>query len=238
MGDDLYANYVTTHYARAHSSDFGRVARGYGAVYYDALPDEKDAPILDLGCGMGEFLAFLESRGYTAAEGAELSPESAEAARSRVASTVHLVEDPLAFLAERPGRYRMITMNYVIEHLPKASVVPTLQAVRAALAPGGTLFVTTDNPAPLGGLLSRYNDFTHEWIFTELSLQQVLDLAGFEGVRLVPPRRAPARSLRNVAGRAAFRAWTSVLKLIYFLEKPGDYRPRIFDSPLAAQARR
>lgn len=234
----VYERYVSTHYARAHAGSFERVAAGYGAVYYDVLPDDLQAPILDFGCGLGEFLAFLAGRGYTRCEGMEVGPEQVAAARARVEAPVHLVEDPLAFLAERPDRYALIAMNYTIEHLPKSQVVPTLKALRAALRPGGSLVVTTDNPNRLSGLLCRYNDFTHEWIYTELSLQQVLDQAGFEGVRLIPPRRPPARSLRSVAGRLAFRAWVGVLKLIYFIERPGDYRPTIFDAPLAAEARR
>lgn len=233
---DHYDRYLTTHYSRAHSSDFSRVAQGYAAVYYDVLPEDHSAPILDMGCGMGEFLRFLEARGYTAAEGLELSAEAAETARGRLRSPVHQTPDALAFLAARPGHYRLITMNYVIEHLPKPLVVPTLQAVLGALQPGGSLFVTTDNAARMSGLLARYNDFTHEWIYTELSLNQVMDLAGFERFRLVPPRPPRARSLRSVVGRAALEVWKAGLRLAYFLERPGYYRPRILDSPLAAEA--
>lgn len=234
---DAYQSYLTTHYKRAHAADFERVSRGYEAVYYDCLPDDPGAPILDLGCGMGEFLHFLEQRGYSACEGVEVGAEQAAEAARRVKSEVHRVEDPLAFLAARPGRYRLIAMNYVIEHVPKPQVVPLLKAVRAALEPGGALVLTTDNAARFTGLLARYNDFTHEWIYTELSLNQVTDLAGFTRFRLLPPSRPPCRTLRSLVGRTLYQGWTGVLRLIHFLERPGDHRPRVLDTPLAAEVR-
>ena len=46
------------------------------------LPTRKDAAILDLGCGYGKFLYFLQNEGYTETRGIDLNPQQLEVARS------------------------------------------------------------------------------------------------------------------------------------------------------------
>ena len=42
------------------------------------LPEDKGAAILDVGCGRGEFLRFLQVEGYVNCEGIDLAEEQVE----------------------------------------------------------------------------------------------------------------------------------------------------------------
>ena len=50
--------------------------------YIPLLPTDRDAKILDAGCGRGNFLSFLQRNGYTRGSGVDRSPESVRAARA------------------------------------------------------------------------------------------------------------------------------------------------------------
>jgi len=122
----------------------------------DALtprPADGSAPrVLDVGCGTGFLLERLAQRGF-AGVGVDLSPESVAIARRRLAEIG--ADDRLTATVgsayEPPeGPFELITLTDVLEHLedPRAC----LRALRAQLAPGGLLVVSTPNRASLSGL--------------------------------------------------------------------------------------
>ncbi|MCX7704381.1 MAG: class I SAM-dependent methyltransferase [Planctomycetota bacterium] len=48
--------------------------------YLPHLPKDKNAKILELGCGYGAFLLFLKQQGYTNLIGVDISPQQVETA--------------------------------------------------------------------------------------------------------------------------------------------------------------
>jgi SAM-dependent methyltransferase len=96
--------------------------------------------------------------------------------------------DGFEFLKDRHRTYDLITLCDVIEHVPREKVLPLLRLVYVALRPGGALYVRTPNMASLLASYSRYLDFTHLTGFTEFSLTQVLEAAGFACAHLTPDR--------------------------------------------------
>ena len=151
------------------------------------LPREKNARILDFGCGYGHMLLSLWCAGYHQLEGVELDQGQYEAAVRAAAGRcrIHLA-DGVEFLAERTDTYELIVLCDVIEHLEPGQVPEVLRRVHKALRRGGTVYVRTPNMSSLLGAYSRYLDFTHRCGFTEYSLIQVLDNAGFEDITLQP----------------------------------------------------
>ncbi|MEW6544182.1 MAG: class I SAM-dependent methyltransferase [Nitrospirota bacterium] len=231
-----FDRYSETFFEELHRGvDFDLTAKGYEEYYYDCLPEDREAPVLDVGCGAGHFLKFLETKGYRRAEGLDLSPQQVEEARRHVACPVH-VGEAAKFLAERPGHYAAITINDVLEHVPKDRAVPFLATLRNGLRPGGVLVVNVPSAAGLTTAYVRYNDFTHELVFTELSLQQVLLMAGFRSVRFVPERWPLKFTPRHLAYRLVRWVWYRLLKLIYFVEMPGGRLPSHWQVRLVAVA--
>src|SRR4028118_2116422 len=54
--------------------------RQFQAWWGDVLPKDQSKPILDLGCGWGGFLAFLQTQGYTNLTGVDSSAQQVEIA--------------------------------------------------------------------------------------------------------------------------------------------------------------
>jgi 2-polyprenyl-3-methyl-5-hydroxy-6-metoxy-1,4-benzoquinol methylase len=189
---ERYQQYAS-HYARSgnHAPDWHAAGESPErfARRSEWLPQDKNARILDIGCGWGNLLMSLWCAGYRRLEGIDLSPEQAaignHSAEGRV--LIHC-GDGGEFLSGRRSEYDLITLVSVIEHIPTNDVVPFLTQVRLALAPGGRIVLYAPNMANLTSAWIQFSDVTHATGFTELSIQQVLDQAGFEDHRFVTSR--------------------------------------------------
>ncbi len=234
--DSLFDRYSETLVDELHSSiDFEQTARGYGEYYYDCLPEDREVPILDVGCGTGLFLHFLEIQGYKSAEGLELSAQQAARAQGHVAFPVH-VGHAATFLQKRLESYAAITLNDVLEHIPKSQTVSFLQTLKKGLRCDGVLVVNVPCVAGLTTNFVRYNDFTHELVFTEMSLRQVLLMAGFRDIRFVPQHCVFKWTPRHVGYRVARWLWFRLVHLIYVIEMPGCKLPSHWQTRLVAVA--
>jgi len=172
-------------------------------------PDRK-AALLDLGCGQGHFLKYLDRQGYANLTGVDISPEQCRLAKAAVPSAALLEMNLFEFLADKTNGFDCISALDVIEHLEKTSVVGFLRAVHRALKPGGRLILQTPNAASPWGMAVRYGDFTHECCFTPNSLTQLLTLVGFTGIALQPSGPIP-RSLKGL-----IRVWLWKFFSLYY----------------------
>lgn len=113
--------------------------------YLPLLPQviSSTAPLIDLGCGRGEWLQVLSSRGVPAMGVDANSVCIAECLEQGLA--VEQV-DLLTFLRDRPdssvGSY---TLFQVLEHLPFGELVEAVREMRRTLVPGGRLIAEVPN---------------------------------------------------------------------------------------------
>jgi 2-polyprenyl-3-methyl-5-hydroxy-6-metoxy-1,4-benzoquinol methylase len=235
----IFDKYHETHYKELHEwRDYELTSKGFEEWYYNCLPKEKTARILDIGCGDGKFLFYLTKKGYRNIEGLELSAQQANEARKNVNCPIHAVDDTQNFLFKKSNTYQLVTLNDVLEHIPKRKVVKFLQAVHDALKPGGNVIVNVPQASGFTGLFCRYNDFTHETLFTELSLRQVLCSARLSNVKFIQQKLPVKFTFRHLSYRVARQLWFLVLKLIYTIELPGEKHPSSFQGRLVASANR
>jgi SAM-dependent methyltransferase len=132
--------------------------------YLDAiatrLPDGR-VDLLDLGCGLGAFLAHTAERfPQWGLSGTDVNPAAVEATQARISNAdIRMAgadADP-----HPPGSFDVITAWDVIEHVPHLDKVAS--SVRAMLRPGGLfVFVVPVYDGPLGKLVRLLDkDPTH-----------------------------------------------------------------------------
>ncbi|NQT32165.1 MAG: class I SAM-dependent methyltransferase [Candidatus Omnitrophica bacterium] len=222
-----YGNILTQEQYEKASADF---ERRYGRF----LPEDKDAAILDIGCGSGHFLYYLDKAGYRNFQGVDLSKEQVEYCRKNITEKVKLA-DGMEVLASGEV-YDVIVANDLMEHLPKNDVIPFLEKARAALSEEGVFIARVPNMSNPFSLESRYCDFTHEVGFTEKSLYQVLWVAGFRNIDVLGPAGTPVSSFRNLVRKCIVSVLHSTIKFFYYVQ---DFTvPRNLDKVLVAAARK
>jgi 2-polyprenyl-3-methyl-5-hydroxy-6-metoxy-1,4-benzoquinol methylase len=187
--DRFYRAYYSSHIVPRKGEftleRFRAYARVYDHVWRSILPADKNARILDAGCGSGSLVWWLQQRGWEQAGGIDVSAE--QVAIANALGVRNVVEgDLIPFLADKQGWYDRVILRDVVEHFPRDAIVDMLDGCRRALRPGGALVIQVPNAGtPLWGRI-RHGDFTHEMAFTEGSLQQLLAVIGFDDVRFLP----------------------------------------------------
>jgi O-antigen chain-terminating methyltransferase len=117
-------------------------------------------PVLDIGCGRGEFLEMMRDAGIEA-RGIDLSEESMARCRQKGLDVEQA--DLFAWLRDRPDRsLGAIFCAQVIEHLPAASLPEMIRLASEKLSRDGLLALETPNPECLAIFASHfYLDPTH-----------------------------------------------------------------------------
>ncbi len=185
----LQDNYLECFYGKINNTTpkgYKTIATAYGKLFKKFLPEKKDAFIIDVGCGPGYFLHFLNEEGYKDNSlGIDISQDQVDLCKEK-GLEAYPYEALTYFKRLRLGGIDLVVMNDLLEHISKENIPELLREVHRSLAPEGKLLVKTLNMAnPLGGY-ARHFDITHEVGFTEESLKQVLDTAGFSQVDIYP----------------------------------------------------
>jgi len=194
------------------------------------LPADRNAAILDIGCGGGAFLEFLRGSGYARLWGFDSSEEQVARCRDRGLDFVqrHEALEVGTFAGPEDG-WDVIFCLDLLEHLPQERALGFLKEVRRRLATGGCVVIQTPNMAYLGAGWVLYGDPTHRAGYTELSLRAMLAAAGYASIDIRPHWYAttlPGR-LRELYLRCLHRA-------VYLIE--GRFAPRIATKNLLARA--
>jgi 2-polyprenyl-3-methyl-5-hydroxy-6-metoxy-1,4-benzoquinol methylase len=143
--------------------------------------DVNRGRLLDVGCGVGRFLAAAAARGWDAVgiDGAEAAVRAASALGVPV---LHGDLSSVDAAGHRP--FDVVTMWDVIEHL--SDPVGDLRRARAWLRPGGLLVVQSPNGngVPFAWLGRRWEQFVeaHLYYFSPPTLRRALREAGFERI--------------------------------------------------------
>lgn len=140
-------------------------------------------PVLDLGCGRGEWLHKLQVQGVTA-RGVDTSPVMVNTAQAAGLSVQW--RDALTALRETAdSTLAGVTAFHLIEHLPFEVLYALVAELPRVLLPGGLVLFETPNPEnPLVGSHTFYHDFTHRNPVTPTAISFLLTYHGLEVVQI------------------------------------------------------
>jgi O-antigen chain-terminating methyltransferase len=136
------------------------------------------SPVVDLGCGRGEFLELLRGAGV---EGRGVESNARAVAECRGKGLDVVAGDLVDFLrAQRPGSLGGVFAAQVAEHLPPPVLGALLAEAHRALRAGGLLVLETVNAASALAFHEVYiRDLTHERPLHPETLRFMAAAAGF-----------------------------------------------------------
>jgi 2-polyprenyl-3-methyl-5-hydroxy-6-metoxy-1,4-benzoquinol methylase len=91
----LYENYVSTNWAYTHSlkeEEYELYAKASKKRYGGILPQDKSAHIIDIVCGGGHFLYFLQQQGYSNTRGIDISQEQLDVAEKMGVKKIQIAD--------------------------------------------------------------------------------------------------------------------------------------------------
>jgi len=147
------------------------------------VDDFRDAaPVLDIGCGRGELLTLLREAGVEA-RGIDADADMVAFARGE---SLDVEQADLLEYLERvdAGSLGGIFMGQVVEHLPPAVLVRSLELAAQKLRPGGVLVAETINPLSPIALRNYYADLTHAQPLVPETLELLARQSGFAETEL------------------------------------------------------
>jgi O-antigen chain-terminating methyltransferase len=144
----------------------------------------RDAPLIDVGSGRGEWLELLKEADIKA-YGIEQNRIAIDRCRARGLDVIE--NDAIVHLhsigAESIGA---VTGFHIIEHLPLDTLVHLLDQVMRILRPGGLVIFETPNPENVVvGSNFFYLDPTHRHPLPSELMQFLFEYRGFHGVEVI-----------------------------------------------------
>jgi SAM-dependent methyltransferase len=140
------------------------------------------APVLDVGCGRGEFLVLLREAGIEG-RGVDLDADMVAYARGEGLDVEQA--DAVGHLQGLDdGSLGGIFAAQLVEHLPATTLVRLLELASVKLRPGGVLVAETINPLSPLALRNYYADLTHAQPLVPATLELLARQAGFDSVEL------------------------------------------------------
>jgi SAM-dependent methyltransferase len=206
-------------------SGYGSFRQYYAANFLPHIPADRGARILVVSCGPGYLVDLLVHEGYQNVLGIDSDGGKIEFARRR--SLNCRTERAFSFLDGQVEAFDVIVCEQELNHLDTDEMIAWLGLCWRGLRPGGLLVVYGLNGAnPIVGSENLAHNIDHFSTFTEYSLRQVLELAGFDDIRLLPLKlyvfwKNPlnyvgliATSLMELVMRACFLLYGKKVKIL------------------------
>ena len=168
---------------RGPRKDIKKRVRFYLPFLRKARAGTKARPVLDVGCGRGEWLELLRE-GKLEAIGIDLNEAMVAQCKERGLKVV--LGDAIEFLRNLPDRSQgAVTGFHIIEHLPLEVLIQLLMHSRRVLKPGGIAIFESPNCKNLMVGACNFNiDPTHRNPVFPETAQFMLETQGFERVTL------------------------------------------------------
>jgi O-antigen chain-terminating methyltransferase len=141
-------------------------------------PSVKKLPVLDIGCGRGEFLHVVTQAGFKAV-GIDMNKSMVERAKS-LGYEAH-EDDALSYLLKQKSSSRAVISGFhLVEHIPFVSLLKIFEECYRVVHPDGFVLFETPNPNNLAvGASNFYMDPSHIKPIPPALLAFAMEIQGF-----------------------------------------------------------
>jgi SAM-dependent methyltransferase len=212
---------------------FVSFAAYYRANYLQRMPEDRTSRVLVVSCGPGYLVKMLRDAGYDQVIG--IDSDAAKIAHAVKRELPCQAATAFEFLAQCSAEFDVIIPEQELNHLTLDETLEFLGLCRKALKPGGKIIVYAMNGAnPLVGSENLSHNIDHFYNLTDNSFEQVMTLAGYEGIRVFPLRLYVFwKNPLNYAGLLVTSVLELALRLIFVLY---GKKVKVLSKKIAAEA--
>ena len=177
--DAYYLAFEDTH--RASESEMRKSFQTYQPLIKSlkGVVQEVGLTALDLGCGRGEWISYLQENGFEA-QGVDSSPIMVNQCQA-CGLNVQLQDLLMAIRQQSDSSFDLISALHVAEHLEFSVLYRLVSEAFRILKPNGALILETPNPENVSvGSHTFYHDHTHRNPLTPSALSFLLGYHGYE----------------------------------------------------------
>ena len=208
--DGNRAAFYTSHREYAGTLFKKKHRRQFDHDFRDLTCADPAMSVLEIGCGTGIFLRYLEACGYARAAGIDMDDKLVGVLSDLTRSEIHF-GDAREVLDEKFAgqRFDRIVMFDVAEHIDLPDLIELLKALREYLTDDGKLLLRVPNIESPWGLKMFYGTFDHVTPLGPGRLRELARLTGWECVSVSP--QEPVPFLRRWRERLLNRLLASML---------------------------
>ena len=156
--------------------------------YSKLLPKNKKIKILDLGCGDGNFIYFLNTLKYKNVTGIDNDKNLIKLAKNNLLKTNTIQLADVKKYLNKKNYFDLIILKDVIEHFDKSEIILITKKIYQKLNKNGVLIIQTVNgQSPFFGIRG-FGDITHKTILTPGVLEKILNKYNFRTIEILPVR--------------------------------------------------
>ncbi|MBK8538335.1 MAG: methyltransferase domain-containing protein [Candidatus Competibacteraceae bacterium] len=180
--DAMYATFEDQF--RGTRDDIKHRQQIYIPIIHDGQAGTPDAPVLDVGCGRGEWLELLRDH-HLSGRGVDLNRVFVQQCLEDDLPVVE--QEAVTYLRSLPNHsLGAITGFHIIEHLPTRILIALLDEALRVLRPGGIVIFETPNPGNLlVGSCNFYLDPTHRNPLPAPLSRYLVEARGFVRARII-----------------------------------------------------
>lgn len=194
MDDEMYVSFENQF--RGTRESIKEYQKIYLPYIIEAHAGNKNSPVLDIGCGRGEWLELLKENGYTA-KGLDSNRVMIQCCQELGLNAIE--SDVIEYLTKLPpASIGVITAFHLLEHLPFRIQISLLDESLRVLKSGGLIILETPNPQNLiVGACEFYNDPTHKNPIPPDALKYFVEIRGFNRIKMLKLHRDDEQHLEN-----------------------------------------
>ena len=210
----------------------------YDDNYKAFLPEDRNAAILDIGCGPGDFVRYMHGLGYRNITAVDID-EAAIAGLQGIAGVTAIVcrVDGEA-LRKMDRKWDLMLAKQMIMYLDRREAAEFARAISETLAEHGRVIIDNFNGALLSARFTEHKDPYILTSYTDLGLKRLLEWNGLKVEQMFGCKAGSGR-LRSHVYHAAQALWFRLYRLLLILERGRDDElPKIGQKSIVAVARR